>query len=189
MNGASSCARRGIDDCGPRRPIPSLRRGLAVINARVSAEQRNREVHTPPISLYRWWARGPHALIGALLDAAVENGATCIADPSAAGAPSRSRRLGATWQSTHRVKWVAKESPAYGFDVLSYAGRSELGEPELPIAIEVKSTTLPERSVFQCFLTIHEWQTAQNSATATDCTSGAASTRAHHQPAAMADRV
>jgi len=59
------------------------------------------------------------------------------------------------------VKWVAQESPAYGFDVLSYAGRSELGEPDLPIAIEVKSTTLPERSVFQFFLTIHEWQTAQ----------------------------
>jgi len=55
------------------------------INARVSAEQRNREVHTPPISLYRWWARRPHALIGALLDAAVQNGATCIADPFSGG--------------------------------------------------------------------------------------------------------
>ena len=30
---------------------------------------RNREQYCPPISLFRWWARRPHALIGALLDA------------------------------------------------------------------------------------------------------------------------
>lgn len=40
------------------------------VEARVRAQQRNREAHTPTISLFRWWARRPHALIGAILDAA-----------------------------------------------------------------------------------------------------------------------
>ena len=43
------------------------------VNDRVRHEQRNREVYVPPISLYRWWARRPHALIGALIDAACES--------------------------------------------------------------------------------------------------------------------
>jgi hypothetical protein len=38
----------------------------------VENHQRNREVHTPVISLFRWWARRPHAVIGAILDAAME---------------------------------------------------------------------------------------------------------------------
>ncbi len=40
------------------------------VSERVMREQRNRQVYVPPISLYRWWARRPHALIGALIDAA-----------------------------------------------------------------------------------------------------------------------
>lgn len=40
------------------------------VEARVRAQQTNREVHTPTISLFRWWARRPHPLIGAILDAA-----------------------------------------------------------------------------------------------------------------------
>lgn len=35
-------------------------------------EQRNRERHAPVISVYRWWARRPHALMGSILDAAVK---------------------------------------------------------------------------------------------------------------------
>lgn len=34
-------------------------------------QQRNREVHSPTISLFRWWARRSHAVFGSLLDAAV----------------------------------------------------------------------------------------------------------------------
>jgi putative DNA methylase len=58
----------------------------AEVNERVSREQRNREVYVPPISLYRWWARRPHALIGALIDAACSDGAApSLADPFSGG--------------------------------------------------------------------------------------------------------
>lgn len=58
----------------------------AGVEDRVRAQQRNREVHTPVISLFRWWARRPHALIGALLDAATEaNGSVVVADPFSGG--------------------------------------------------------------------------------------------------------
>jgi len=42
------------------------------VGREVVHQQRNREQYTPVISLYRWWARRPHALIGAILDAAVK---------------------------------------------------------------------------------------------------------------------
>ncbi len=53
----------------------------------VRTQQRNREVHTPPISLYRWWARRPHALIGAVLDAACAHGTAppVVSDPFSGG--------------------------------------------------------------------------------------------------------
>jgi Domain of unknown function (DUF3883) len=61
-----------------------------------------------------------------------------------------------------QVRWVAQESDAYGFDVLSFAGSSQ-GElqPEDPVAIEVKSTSLPVVKVFPLYLTAHEWRTAE----------------------------
>ena len=60
-----------------------------------------------------------------------------------------------------RVSWLAQESDAYGFDVLSFAGddRPSLSA-DTPIAIEVKSTTLPVGPYFRCFLSSHEWETA-----------------------------
>lgn len=60
-----------------------------------------------------------------------------------------------------QIAWVAQESDAYGFDVLSFAGDDHPSlDPSAPIAIEVKSTTLPRGPVFRCFLTSHEWETA-----------------------------
>lgn len=38
-------------------------------DAQSKYEQSNREIHAPVISVYRWWARRPHGVIGALLDA------------------------------------------------------------------------------------------------------------------------
>lgn len=59
------------------------------------------------------------------------------------------------------MAWVAQESDAYGFDVLSFAGDDHAGlEPTASVAIEVKSTTLPLGPVFRCYLTSHEWETA-----------------------------
>ena len=51
-------------------------------------EQRNREKHTPVVSVYRWWARRPHALMGAVLDAAIKvkgRGSLIISDPFSGG--------------------------------------------------------------------------------------------------------
>jgi hypothetical protein len=60
-----------------------------------------------------------------------------------------------------QVAWLAQESDAYGFDVLSFAGDDHPAlAPDTSIAIEVKSTTLPAGPYFRCFLTIHEWETA-----------------------------
>lgn len=54
----------------------------------VRSQQRNREKHTPVVSLYRWWARRPHALVGALLEAVSEqfrNSTLTISDPFSGG--------------------------------------------------------------------------------------------------------
>lgn len=54
------------------------------LDQRVAREQRNREAHAPAISLFRWWARRPHALIGEILDAAGAE-ATSVSDPFSGG--------------------------------------------------------------------------------------------------------
>ena len=50
-------------------------------------ELRNREVHAPVVSAYRWWARRPHSVMGALLDAAVDRYGDdlTVADPFSGG--------------------------------------------------------------------------------------------------------
>lgn len=58
------------------------------------------------------------------------------------------------------VRWVAQESPAYGFDVLSFHGATYGGDPVAQVAIEVKSTARPAPQVFPFYLTAHEWYTA-----------------------------
>jgi hypothetical protein len=57
------------------------------------------------------------------------------------------------------VVWIARESDAYGFDVLSYAGDDYPPlEPHDRLAIEVKSTALPVIEEFPLFFTAHEWE-------------------------------
>ena len=50
-------------------------------------EQRNRERHAPVVSAYRWWARRPHSVMGAILDAAAEiyGKRFTVADPFSGG--------------------------------------------------------------------------------------------------------
>lgn len=50
----------------------------------VARQQRNREVYSPAVSLFRWWARRPHALIGEILDAA-DDPDLRISDPFSGG--------------------------------------------------------------------------------------------------------
>ena len=50
-------------------------------------ELHNREVHAPVVSAYRWWARRPHSVMGAILDAAVDKYGDhlTVADPFSGG--------------------------------------------------------------------------------------------------------
>ena len=61
-----------------------------------------------------------------------------------------------------RARWVARESPAYGYDVLSFHGPERPSEPERSLAIEVKSVSRPVLATLEFFLTAHEWSTAQH---------------------------
>lgn len=58
------------------------------VSAAVRKETRNREIHLPPISVYRWWARRTESEFGALIDAATSHfpeGSLLIADPFVGG--------------------------------------------------------------------------------------------------------
>ncbi|MEU4555766.1 hypothetical protein [Micromonospora violae] len=57
------------------------------VSAEARAESRNREIHLPPISTYRWWARRTSAVNGAVIDAfnAMTPGRLLIADMFAGG--------------------------------------------------------------------------------------------------------
>lgn len=77
VDGASAPAPNSIASCAAPSDVDDQESGALIsdvvwsdVESRVRAQQRNREVHTPTISLFRWWARRPHALIGAILDAA-----------------------------------------------------------------------------------------------------------------------
>jgi Domain of unknown function (DUF3883) len=61
-----------------------------------------------------------------------------------------------------RVRWVAQESAAYGFDILSFCGSSRCPElPQRPLAIEVKGQAVVARNEFNFYVTSHEWRTAR----------------------------
>ncbi len=60
----------------------------AELDRLVEVQQRNRETHVPVISLFRWWARRPHAVAGAILDAATaefDSDSFLVADPFSGG--------------------------------------------------------------------------------------------------------
>jgi len=76
------------------------------LNRRVTQEQKNRELYTPTISLFRWWARRPHSLIGSILDAAAETigRIPCISDPFSGG-------------GTVAMEAACREFPVYAQDL------------------------------------------------------------------------
>lgn len=57
----------------------------AAVNRTTRRQVGNREVFCPPISLFRWWARRPHALIGALLEASRLRHGELVSDPFSGG--------------------------------------------------------------------------------------------------------
>lgn len=52
---------------------------------RVQLQQRRRERDTPTVSMYRWWARRSHALVGSLIDAGSDGATITVADPFSGG--------------------------------------------------------------------------------------------------------
>lgn len=68
-----------------RSPLRSL--DPEAISARVRREVRNREVHLPPVSTYRWWARRTESVNGAIIDAVNTGrpGRLVVSDPFAGG--------------------------------------------------------------------------------------------------------
>lgn len=60
-----------------------------------------------------------------------------------------------------RVRWVARESPAYGFDILSFCGSSfGRAEPHCGLAVEVKAMARAAMGQFRLHLTINEFDTS-----------------------------
>lgn len=55
------------------------------VNRATKQQIRNREVHCPPISMFRWWARRPHTFAGALLEAAKLSSRDLVSDPFSGG--------------------------------------------------------------------------------------------------------
>lgn len=57
------------------------------VSLRVRREVKNREVHLPPVSTYRWWARRTEAVNGSIIDAvnADHPGRMVVSDPFAGG--------------------------------------------------------------------------------------------------------
>ncbi len=55
--------------------------------AMVRKQQKNREVFAPAVSAYRWWARRPHSLVGAILDSAARRYGVSmmVSDPFSGG--------------------------------------------------------------------------------------------------------
>jgi 16S rRNA G966 N2-methylase RsmD len=107
----------------------------STLDERVSREQRNREVYSPAVSLFRWWARRPHALIGEILDAA-DRGAQ-VSDPFSGG-------------GTVAIEATRRGLPVYAQDLHPWAtaGLSTALEPidteELRVAGELWMRELEE---------------------------------------------
>lgn len=85
----SAAASRGS---APKRPVTTIRSPLrhidaAFVSSKVRREVRNREVHLPPVSTYRWWARRTEAVNGTIIDAvsADRPGRMVVSDPFAGG--------------------------------------------------------------------------------------------------------
>ncbi len=60
----------------------------SAVNRATRHQVRNREVYCPPISLFRWWARRPHALAGAILDSSNLKQQDLVSDPFSGGGTS-----------------------------------------------------------------------------------------------------
>lgn len=134
-----------------RSPLRHL--DTAAISARARREARNREVHLPPVSTYRWWARRTEAVNGAVIDAANldQPGELVVSDPFAGGgviplaAVMRGHRVYAQdlnpWAAAGLAAMLALPDP----DALR-AGVAALTQRVLPEASAAYGTVLSDGS-------------------------------------------
>lgn len=75
-------------------------------------EQNNREQYAPVVSSYRWWARRPHSVMGAILDAAqgIYGNHFTVADPFSGGGTvtGEAARRGLTAYAQDLYPWAAE---------------------------------------------------------------------------------
>lgn len=87
--GAVRASATSEHDAGGELTSPLRHIDPVAVSVAAKAETRNREVHLPPVSVYRWWARRTEAVNGAVIDAVTkESGAMSpllVSDPFAGG--------------------------------------------------------------------------------------------------------
>ena len=98
-----------------RRPLQSILKNVDQLKVSADAriETRSREVHLPPVSTYRWWARRTETVSGALVDAAAASRPgqrLLVADPFAGGGviPLAVLKRGHALYAQDLNPWVAK---------------------------------------------------------------------------------
>lgn len=132
-----------------RSPLRHL--DLEKLSAAAQREVRNREVHLPPISTYRWWARRAETINGAIIEAVNLDrpGRLVVSDPFAGGgviplaAAVRGHRVYAQdlnpWAATGLAAMLALPEP----DALR-AGIAALSQRVLPEATAAYGTVLED---------------------------------------------
>ena len=112
---------------------------------RAAKELSNREIHAPAVSAYRWWARRPHNVMGALLDAAVAQYGShlTVSDPFSGGGTVtfEASRRGLKAYAQDLYPWPARGLAA----ALSPCNLSELEDA----AREVLKTLEPMRAAYR----------------------------------------
>jgi 16S rRNA G966 N2-methylase RsmD len=88
--GATATGRRSPGVPGVAAALASPLRHLdtVAVSQAARAESRNREIHLPPVSTYRWWARRTESVNGAIIDAVGkdhDDQRLLVADPFAGG--------------------------------------------------------------------------------------------------------
>jgi putative DNA methylase len=99
----------------PLRLKSSLRHiDQGAVSKKARVETRNRELHLPPVSVYRWWARRTEAVSGALIEAVTKElkvkGGALLADPFAGGGviPLAALARGHSIYAQDLSPWVSK---------------------------------------------------------------------------------
>ena len=116
-------------------PVPALQLvDFDSLTPQIQREVRNREVYTPPISTFRWWARRSHTLFGALIDsvASTLDRRLLVVDPFLGG-------------GTTLLESARRGHDSYGQDINLWAVRGVRAMMALPRVTEEQLTDATDR--------------------------------------------